>query len=254
VSAGVREVATKDEALAYYDDRFLRWQVTSSGFQRAWVTEKAAVLHRLRDTQPQLIALGAAHEVGELLETAAATLPAEQLVDRSVRLTVEAEAAAGLPGTLRMVGQHTDRWEWMWSRTQPPAHVREREVRWTEDMDAVKALLATANPRHHGRPGDPDIRGWAAVHDSQGVLLCTGALADLDTGVPHLRSITTNPHARGRGLGAAVSAFLTREALRSSPPAVTLGLYSDNGLARRLYRRLGYQPSHALVSGPVVCA
>jgi GNAT superfamily N-acetyltransferase len=241
------------EALACFDDRFLRWQVTACGFRRAWVTEgQAVVVHRMRDTLPQLIALGTAGEVAVLLDVAAAALPHEQLVGGSVRLTIEVEAAAGLPATLRMVGEHADRWEWMWSRTQPPALDREREVRWTEDMDAVKALLALANPRHHGRPGDPDIRGWAAVHDTDGALLCTGALVDLDTGVPHLRSITTSPRARGQGLGAAVSAFLTREALRSDPPAVSLGLYSDNATARRLYLRLGYQPSHALISGPLV--
>ncbi|MEJ7757704.1 MAG: GNAT family N-acetyltransferase [Nocardioidaceae bacterium] len=125
-------------------------------------------------------------------------------------------------------------------------------MHWTDDLDAVKALLADANPRHHGRPGDPDLRGWAAMRDDRDALLCVGALADIDTGVPHLRSITTTPKARGQGLAAAVSAFLTREALRASPPAVTLGLYSDNATARRLYTRLSYQFSHALLSGPLI--
>ena len=251
MSADVRQVGSLAEALAAYDDRFLRWQVTSAGFQAAWVGQRAVVIHRLRGTQPQLIVLGHGPQVTEPLELAAAVLPSQQLADGSVRLTVESRAAPYLPASLRLAAEKTDAWEWMWTRAEPPPVPGEEAVRWTDDMDPVLTLLAHANPRHHGRPGDPDIRGWAGVYEA-GSLVCAGALADLDTGAAHLRSITTAPQSRGRGLGAAVSAFLARAALRSHPPAVTLGLYSDNATARRLYTRLGFQPSHALLSGPLV--
>ena len=251
MSAEVRHVASLDDVLAACDDLFVRWQVTPTGFQRAWVAERAVVIHRLRGTLPQLVALGAEPHLTDVVEHAVAALPPDQLADGSVRLTVEAAAARHLPAGVRLRRAETDAWEWMWTRDQPAPVPAETAVRWTDDMDAVKVLLAEANPRHHGRPGDTDIRGWAAIYDAD-MLVCTGALADLDTGVPHLRSITTAPHARGRGLGAAVSAFLTREALASGPAAVTLGLYSDNGTARRLYTRLGYRLSHRLLSGPLV--
>jgi predicted GNAT family acetyltransferase len=59
-------------------------------------------------------------------------------------------------------------------------------------------------------------------------------------GVPHLASIATLPAVRGRGLGEAVTSSLTRAALLAGRPVVTLGMYSDNAVARRLYQRLGF--------------
>ncbi|MEJ7757705.1 MAG: hypothetical protein WKF83_16735 [Nocardioidaceae bacterium] len=120
MSADVARFATKEEVLAAYDDRFLRWQVTSTGFQSAWVSERAAVIHRLRGTQPQLITLGGGPEIGVLLELAAGALLDEQLADGSVRLTIEAGAAKDLPAGIRLDTEETDAWEWMWTRDEPP--------------------------------------------------------------------------------------------------------------------------------------
>jgi len=92
------------------------------------------------------------------------------------------------------------------------------------------------------------VRGWAGVRRS-GRLLGAGALCSAPSGTPHLRAIVTHPDHRGTGLGAAVTAFLTREGLRDSP-VVTLGMYSDNDAARRLYHRLGYTTSHRWLSSP----
>jgi RimJ/RimL family protein N-acetyltransferase len=253
VSSGVRRVESKHEAAAALDDRFLRWQVTPAGFQEAWLADGAVVVHRIREGRPQLIALGEPAELGHLLDAAAAELPASQLSDGEVRLTVESRAVGWIGPALRLDEERASRWEWMWTVEQPPPVPGEEEVRWVDDIEQVSALLRDEYPEAHGRPGDPDIRGWAGRFVA-GNLVATGALADLDTGVAHLRSITTAVAARGRGHGAAVSAFLTRAGLASHPPAVTLGLYSDNAVARRLYARLGYRPSHALVSGPVLPA
>lgn len=49
------------------------------------------------------------------------------------------------------------------------------------------------------------------------------------------------PAARGQGLGAAVTSVLTRHAFAGGAPACAVDLYSDNDVARALYRRLGYQ-------------
>jgi RimJ/RimL family protein N-acetyltransferase len=249
----VRRVESKQDAAAALDDRFLRWQVAAAGFRSAWLADGAVVVHRTREERPQLIALGEPAELGHLLDTAAGELPAGQLADGEVRLTVESRAVSSIGPALRLDGERASRWEWMWTADQPPAVPGEEAVRWVEDIEQVAALLQDEYPDAHGRPGDPDIRGWAGRFHA-GNLVAVGALADLDTGVPHLRSITTAVAARGRGHGAAVSAFLTRAGLASHPPAVTLGLYSDNAVARRLYARLGYQRSHALVSGPVLPA
>ena len=44
-----------------------------------------------------------------------------------------------------------------------------------------------------------------------------------------------------------MTAYLTDAGLRSGP-VVTLGMYSDNEVARRLYHRLGYVTSHRWAS------
>ena len=249
--SGVRWVATKEEALALFEDRFLRWQVTPLDWLGAWVTTRATAILRHRGRGHQLLGVGAARDVVRLLPLALDHLPGSERADGFVRLTVEASAVDRLPAQLRPDPQQADGWEWMWTDSPPGEVPGEAAVEWVDADERLTTLLQAANPRHHGQPGDRDIRGWAGVHDDAGGLLAIGALAELDTGIPNLRSITTHPQARGRGLGAAVSAFLTRYALASGAPVATLGLYSDNDTARRLYTRLGYQRSHAFVSGPL---
>ena len=90
------------------------------------------------------------------------------------------------------------------------------------------------------------MRAWAGVR-REGRLVATSALCSTTSGTPHLRSIVTHPDQRGQGLGGAVTAALTLRGLQDSP-VVTLGMYSDNDVARRIYHRLGYQTSHRWVS------
>ncbi len=71
-------------------------------------------------------------------------------------------------------------------------------------------------------------------------------------GCPHLASIVTHGDHRGSGLGAAVTAWLTRRLLDAGSGVVTLGMYSDNDGARRVYRRLGFACAHELTSGRLV--
>ncbi len=69
-------------------------------------------------------------------------------------------------------------------------------------------------------------------------------------GVPHLASIATRPDVRGRGYGEAVTSSLTRAALLGGRPVVTLGMYADNAVARRLYQRLGFGERAPVVVPP----
>ena len=246
----MHRVRTKEEAIAVFADRFLRWQVTPHAWLGAWVTPAAVAVLRSRGSRHQLLGVGEPADVVRLLPLAAEQLRAIQSTAQPVRLTVETRALHRLPTQLRPDPEQADGWEWMWTDRTPAPVPGEESVCWVDAEDRLSALLASANPRHHGRPGDPDIRGWAGVRDDNGRLVAAGALAVLDTGIPNLRSISTDPAARGRGMGAAVSAFLTRHALRDAP-VVTLGMYSDNDTARRLYTRLGYRRSHAFCSGPL---
>ncbi|MGC4770910.1 GNAT family N-acetyltransferase [Micromonospora sp. DT44] len=54
-----------------------------------------------------------------------------------------------------------------------------------------------------------------------------------------MAGLTVAPDQRGRGLGAALTAGMTR-ALLSRHDTVALGVYPDNVGAVRLYRRLGF--------------
>lgn len=57
--------------------------------------------------------------------------------------------------------------------------------------------------------------------------------------VGFLAGLTVAPDQRGRGLGAALTAGMTR-ALLARHDTVALGVYTDNVGAARLYRRLGF--------------
>ncbi|MGH3327318.1 MAG: GNAT family N-acetyltransferase, partial [Streptomycetales bacterium] len=80
-----------------------------------------------------------------------------------------------------------------------------------------------------------------------GRLVACGADTASPAGVAHLAPIATLPEARGRGLGTAVTAWMTRRVL-ADEPLCTLAMYADNDGARRLYRRLGYREEAWLTS------
>jgi GNAT superfamily N-acetyltransferase len=133
----------------------------------------------------------------------------------------------------------------MWTAS-PPAPVpgedavRELDVGDPAVRAAVLHLLHAVSPRHSAEPGDPYASVWVGVVGADGGLLACGAYGDEAPGVPLLASIAVSPDARGRGLGAAVTAALTRRAFADGAPVVTVDLYSDNPVARELYRRLGF--------------
>jgi predicted GNAT family acetyltransferase len=62
-------------------------------------------------------------------------------------------------------------------------------------------------------------------------------------GHPLLAGITVHPSARATGLGLAVTAALARAAIADSG-VCTLGMYSDNDVARRVYHGLGFSGDH----------
>lgn len=70
--------------------------------------------------------------------------------------------------------------------------------------------------------------------------MAVAANAPMEPPVPHLASVTTHPDHRGRGLGRAVSAALTRALMAEGAPVVTLGMYADNDRARAVYTHLGF--------------
>ena len=158
---------------------------------------------------------------------------------------------AGVPlvGDLLADPEHAvGRWEWMWTRTPPPApgmrvvHL-DRSARGELDD-----LLARDNARTDGRPFAHDAQRWVGVRDGGGRLVAVGCCELEVSGAPILAGITTASGFRGRGLGRAVTAELTRGAI-AEHGWCTLGMYSDNPIARGLYTDLGYTIAAEWTSG-----
>jgi ribosomal protein S18 acetylase RimI-like enzyme len=155
-----------------------------------------------------------------------------------------------LPAALRADG--VDHWDFRWTRSAPPRQEQEQlvSVESSPDDKELAAFLAEASPSHSVEPGDPKIRRWVSIRDADRQLLAIGAdTRRPSTGVAHLASVATRQTARGRGLGAAITAWLTRQIFAEGAGLVTLGMYSDNAVAQRLYTRLGFAPGVRYSSG-----
>jgi GNAT superfamily N-acetyltransferase len=163
--------------------------------------------------------------------------------------TVPREAFPALPTHLGL--ERPNEWEWFATTTLPPVQPGENEVRWLDeaDHDDIVALLRAHSGRHDAEPGQPHAKRWCGIRDDSGDLVAAAAHTESSSTIPFLASIVTRSDQRGRGLGGAVTAFITRRLLEEGRPRVTLGMYSDNAVARRLYLRLGYRVVHRFTSG-----
>lgn len=145
-------------------------------------------------------------------------------------------------------------WDRMWTTTPPPLIPTESDVRWHDNDDAGDEELAdfvrTHNPRPHALPGQHPEQRWVVIRDG-GRLVACGCTEPGNTDAPLIGGIAVDAALRGRGLGAAVTAYLTREALGRTG-ACALGVFAANLHARGLYERLGYSVSlHARTGFPV---
>lgn len=186
----------------------------------------------------------------ELAEEAVRVTSALRLVVDSRLLEVWGARSASVPAEhaalARTVLPLTDEggdWEWMWTTTSPAVDRREARLVLLDDRADARELLEFArrhNPRVWTPIGEGAVDRWVGVRDAWGALLAVGGAQREHTGVPHLAGILTATSARGQGWGQVVSASLTRWAL-GQHGVCTLGMFSDNDTARRLYRRLGYR-------------
>jgi ribosomal protein S18 acetylase RimI-like enzyme len=138
-------------------------------------------------------------------------------------------------------------WDFLWTTATPPAQPdEERVVRLTEaDHPALTALIEESFPTSTARPGDPRVVDWYGIRDGDRLIACG---ADRTRGeVGYLAGLTVSPGHRGRGLGAALTAGMTR-ALAARYDVVALGVYPSNVGAVRLYRRLGYTGAFPVTS------
>ncbi|MEH1102348.1 GNAT family N-acetyltransferase [Micromonospora sp. CPCC 205561] len=146
--------------------------------------------------------------------------------------------------TGRLAVARHDEWDFLWTTAAPPHQPgQERVVRLTEaDHPALTALIDAAFPTTTSRPGDPRVVDWYGIRDGDRIVACGADRSRGDTGF--LAGLTVAPDRRGRGLGAALTAAMTR-ALFARHDTVALGVYTANVGALRLYRRLGFTRSLA---------
>lgn len=181
-------------------------------------------------------------------------------------ITVQRQAFGALSPDFRPVAH----WEWdWWYTTRAPADrpgaARVTGLALTDTR--VPALLRAAHPDAMVQPGDPRIVGWYGItmgslgsaartpdklssgELSPDDLVAVAAVTTMRPGVAHLGSVATHPRWRGRGLSRDLCTRLTRDALASGSPAVTLGMHAANRSARAVYSSLGYQIGYRWASG-----
>jgi GNAT superfamily N-acetyltransferase len=140
------------------------------------------------------------------------------------------------------LGTRGGEWDWMWTDAEPPEVPGEDAVRplGPEARQEVEGFLDEHSPRTHGQPFARRGQRWVAVrHPRNGSLVAVGCSEPNQAGTPTLAGIAVAQDRRGEGWGAAVTATLTRTAVRENG-ACALGMFADNDTARRLYLRLGF--------------
>lgn len=162
--------------------------------------------------------------------------------------TLPAEAWQHVAPTLVAHLVQRSPWDWMETTRVPPVMAgEERVVELDPAMDAgaIRALHEVAMPGSIVGAESPGFR-WFGVRGAGDELLGVAAGSGWESSV-HLGGIAVHPAHRGRGIGAAVTARITRLGIEATG-AVSLGLWSDNHGARRLYERLGYRITRRLES------
>jgi GNAT superfamily N-acetyltransferase len=193
---------------------------------------------------PYLSSLGPPQQVAALLAELLPELPPRQ------RITMPRGTAPLLPAWVGL--DAFGHWDFRWRSTPPPPQPGEDAAAPGVDEVAVKTLLADASPGASAVPGDPAVRTWWGVPDGDAGLLACAADTSAATGVGHLSSVAVVPSARGRGVGRAVTAAITRALLEDGCDVVTLGLYADNAAGRAMYDALGFADEHRFTSGRLV--
>ncbi|CAM3732408.1 GNAT family N-acetyltransferase [Occultella aeris] len=139
------------------------------------------------------------------------------------------------------------RWDFLWTEVPPveqaSAAVDLVELDDSADAARIEVFARSHNPGFEGFPGRGFATLWLGVADDQGDLIAVGSLHELASGAPHLAGIVVHTEHRGRGLGRALTAALTRRAIEAVGVS-TLGVYSDNAVALAVYARLGYRTGH----------
>ncbi|MGS2619930.1 GNAT family N-acetyltransferase [Micromonospora sp. LZ34] len=223
----------RDAILAAADHHpYARHALWRGGRPRGWRRD-GALVWLLAGQGPAGGGLGAAEAAVEV----AAGLAATGALEPGQWLHLPRLDPATLDGRLD-VDRH-DEWDFRWTATPPPPQPGEERVErlTAADHPALTELIDAAFPTTTSRPGDPRVVDWYGIRDGDRLVACGADRSRGDIGF--LAGLTVAPDRRGRGLGAALTAGMTR-ALFARRDTVALGVYTANVGAVRLYRRLGF--------------
>lgn len=235
-----------------HGDPWVRWGTPVDPPWRMWRTEHALVAERRGGRRHSLAVIPVPtapddHDaVGSAIDAAMQADLFGDLGTPSISVPQHVLGAA----TQRLSLGDGGNWDWMWTVDQPrplPAEAALVELDDTADADDLRGLAQNHSPTGEGDPGSGVSERWVGLRDESGDLIAAGSMQRLASGTPHLAGIVVHADHRGRGLGSAVTAALTRIGLADSG-VCTLGMYSDNVAARRAYYGLGYATAWAWAS------
>ncbi|MDF8264182.1 GNAT family N-acetyltransferase [Luteipulveratus flavus] len=239
-------IADKDELLRHTgDDPFIRYDVRRLPGHPPVRLGRAAAVVRLpmMRRSPHLTVIGPPDDVDALLRWYA-----EHGVPEGVRgVSVDQAHESVLLRHFAVDGGGD--WDWMWTTREPQVVPQESDlVPLDDDRDAadIMRLNEIGSPTAESLPGQGVTEHWIGLRE-RGELIAAAAVHRTSGGAQHLTGIVVHPHHRGRRLGLAMTAHLTRRAVRMDG-VCTLGMYSDNDRARALYPGLGYAVAHAWAS------
>ena len=238
----LRQITTHAGLLDATDNSaFIRYDIPSPLEGTGYALRDAVAIPRRTPTRRiGMLVMGPSADVNRLV----GALLTEGLVPPDLRaVTVQRGALAAVAAHLPLADGNE--WEWLCTAQAPPLVAAEsRLVALDEDdLGEIRALLDVANPRTDTLPLERPDQQWVGVRDPTGRLVACGVREPNVAGWPMLFGISVHPDERGTGLGLALTAHLTREGVRERG-VCTLGMYSHNDVARRLYRGLGYGDDH----------
>jgi len=229
----------------YPDDPFLRWDIAHPHRSDIWAYGDAVAFQRHSHSRHiHGISLLGGQDVPDLLDAVLAGLPPEVN-----GLSIERRFLPVLQERLGIRLRAGGDWDWMWTEQAPrPVPAEGGLVELDDDTDAadITALNEIGNPSAESEPGTGRTELWLGVREA-GRLVAAGAMHRTAGGAPHLAGIAVHPGSRGRGLGVAVTAGLTRHAV-AEYGVCTLGMYADNDRARGIYEGLGFTVARAWAS------
>jgi GNAT superfamily N-acetyltransferase len=220
---------------------FVRHEIPAALADLWWRADDAVAVRRLRHRGGlSVIALGADAGVGELVGAVPEIV--RSIVHDPARepfsVTVPQHLGSLLEGGLRILGGGD--WEWFLTEVAPAEQPGDEAVVPLDDVsrhDEIAAFLAHHSPTADTPPGGGER--WFGIETGEGLLAAVTAYGRTATGAPHLSSVAVDQTLRGRGLGRRIVSVVTRLAV-TEHGVCTLGMYSDNTIARPLYLSLGY--------------